>query len=192
MPELSPLLIIVNGPPASGKTTLARQLARELGLPLLYKDGIKEALFDSLGWRDRAWSRQMGLATYRLLYYFLEAQLAAGQSLVVESYFHPEAALNFRQLQAKYPFRPFQVLCRTEGSLLLERFTSRAADPDRHPGHVDLDTVDELKPVLLRGRLDPLDIGGETLELDTTDFSKLDIAGLSSRLKAILVLTAKA
>jgi predicted kinase len=186
MPELNPLVIIVSGPPASGKTTLARQLARELALPLLYKDGIKEALFDSLGWRDRAWSRKMGLATYGLLFYFLEAQLAAGQSLIVESYFHPEAAVNLRQLQAKYPYRPFQVLCRTEGSVLLERFTLRAADPDRHPGHVDLETVEELKPVLLKGGEAPLDIGGEALEIDTTDFSKLDIAGLCSRLKEIL------
>ncbi len=40
----SPLLIIVTGPPCSGKITLGRRLAQELQLPFLYKDGIKEPL----------------------------------------------------------------------------------------------------------------------------------------------------
>ncbi len=181
-----PLLIIVSGPPASGKTTLARQFAQELQLPLLYKDGIKETLFDSLGWHDREWSKKLGRATYGLLYYFLEAQLAAGQALIVESNFSPEATAKFLELQEKYPFRPFQILCRAEGSVLVARYAVRANDPDRHPGHVDLETLEELKPGLLKGRLESLDIGGEVVEVDTTDFSKINVAGLCFRLKKVL------
>ena len=45
-------LIIINGPPGSGKTHLGRFLARELWLPYFSKDGVKELLFDSLGWSD--------------------------------------------------------------------------------------------------------------------------------------------
>ncbi len=181
-----PLLIIVSGPPASGKTTLARQIVRELGLPLIYKDGIKETLFDSLGWQDRAWSKKLGLATYHLLYYFLDAELAARQSLVVESNFAPIAATEFNKLQEKYPFRPFQVICRADGKALVERYRARANDPDRHPGHVDLETLGEIAPVLTRGYLDPLDIGGEIIEIDTTDFSKINVAGIVARLKTAL------
>lgn len=36
-----PLLILVSGAPASGKTTLALRLAQELHLPALCKDAIK-------------------------------------------------------------------------------------------------------------------------------------------------------
>jgi predicted kinase len=181
-----PLVIIVSGLPASGKSSLARQLARELQLPLIYKDGIKESLFDSLGWRDRDWSRKLSQAAYRLLYYFLEAHLAAGRPLIVESNFQTDAAVKFRELQEKYPFQPFQVLCRAEGSILLARFAARANDPDRHPGHVDLETLEELKPALLKGNLAPLEIGSEVVDVDTTDFSKIDLAGLCSRLKQVL------
>jgi len=41
--------IVVSGLPASGKSTLARQLAPAFGLPLYDKDDILAALFDMMG-----------------------------------------------------------------------------------------------------------------------------------------------
>ena len=52
-----PLVVVVTGPPAAGKTTIAREVAARLRLPLITKDTIKEALFDGLGTADLAWYR---------------------------------------------------------------------------------------------------------------------------------------
>ncbi|MEU4695174.1 AAA family ATPase [Actinoplanes sp. NPDC023714] len=43
------MFVLVGGWPASGKSTLARALAAELGIACLAKDEIKEALMDGLG-----------------------------------------------------------------------------------------------------------------------------------------------
>ena len=47
-------LLLVTGLPATGKTTLARLLARRFTAPLLAKDVIKEPLLDVLGAADAA------------------------------------------------------------------------------------------------------------------------------------------
>ncbi|MBF0816517.1 AAA family ATPase [Microbacterium paludicola] len=45
---MADFLIVVNGIPGAGKTTLAAPLARELGVTLVAKDALKEALADAV------------------------------------------------------------------------------------------------------------------------------------------------
>lgn len=181
-----PLLIIVSGLPCTGKTTLARRLAAEVRLPLVHKDGIKERLFDTLGWSDRAWSRAVGGATYELLFYFTEVLLAAGQSLIVESNFYPDHAARFLALQGQHPFRPLQVVCRTEGTVLWRRFQARSESGERHPGHVDQQNYAEFRTTLLRGASAPLALDGPVLPVDTTDFSVIDYARLFQTIRGVM------
>jgi AAA+ superfamily predicted ATPase len=44
-----PPLVIVCGPPAAGKTILSTTLGNQLGMPVLSKDLVKEAMMDHLG-----------------------------------------------------------------------------------------------------------------------------------------------
>jgi len=57
--EVRRRFIVVSGLPGSGKTTLARQLAPALNLPLIDKDEILDRLFDSKGVGDAKWRRTL-------------------------------------------------------------------------------------------------------------------------------------
>ncbi len=182
MPKTS--VIIISGPPGTGKTTLGKRLAQELNLPFVHKDGIKELLFDKLGWSDRAWSKTLGIASYALLFYFLETQLSAGRSCIVESNFHADFDTErFLALKAQYDFEPLQICCMADGEVVFQRFKDRAASGERHPGHVETPNLEEFKPVLLRGRDEVMHIGGTVIEVDTTDFEKVDYEGLVERVR---------
>ncbi|HEV8194652.1 MAG TPA: AAA family ATPase, partial [Ktedonobacterales bacterium] len=101
-----PLVVIVGGPPASGKTTLARSLAHTLALPLFAKDDVNEVLFDSLGSSDRAWSRTLGGTSMRLLFAALQVELCAARSCIVEANFSAEYDTpTFLALRDRYPFQ---------------------------------------------------------------------------------------
>jgi predicted kinase len=171
-----PLLLLVTGMPASGKTTLARQLGAELGLPVMEKDAVKEELFDTLGVGDVEWSQRLGGATYPLIVLFARRLLEAGQSVVLEANFFRGSESLFADLP---PHRLVQVHCVAPLEMLIERYTARSGT--RHPGHHDEQRVDELRTRHASGANGPLDIDGELIEADTA--GPIDLRALVDRLR---------
>ncbi|NQU99955.1 MAG: AAA family ATPase [Parcubacteria group bacterium] len=169
------LIIIISGPPCTGKTTLGKKIAEKFSLPFISKDDIKESLFDDLGWSDREWSKKLGMASYSILYYTVESLLQSNTSFIIESNFKPEFEnKKFVVLRKKYNFKSLQILCKTEGKILFERFKKRSESSDRHLGHNDSKNYDEFKDILLKGKLEPLEISGDIMEIDTTNFAKIN------------------
>lgn len=165
------VVVIVSGHPCTGKSTLARRVAERFSLPLMGKDMCKELLFDTLGWKDREWSKKLGWVSIELVFQFLEAQLAARRSCIVESNFKPEFdTAKFLALKERYGFTPLRIQCIADGDVLFERFKRRSESEERHPGHCDRSNREEFREMLLEGRLQPLDIGGPLIEIDTTNF----------------------
>ena len=161
-------------------------------MPFFCKDNIKELLFDGLGWQDREWSKKIGGASYDLLYFITESFLKVGKSLIVETNFNPKNATEkFLDFKKKYDFTPIQIRCIADGEILLDRFTKRANSPDRHPGHIDSENLEEFRPMLLQGKIEALNIGGELFDIDTTDFDKVDYDGLIKNIYSIINIDSK-
>jgi predicted kinase len=157
--ELSarPVFVVVSGPPASGKSTLAPVLARELGLPLIAKDTIKDALMSVLPVPDVDTSRQVGRgAVSAMLAVAADSPIGA----VIESNFYRSVAVDSLR---RLPGSVIEVFCRCDQAVARARYQYRAGT--RHAGHFDLvRTVDELWNDEVAG---PVAGGWPVLQVDT-------------------------
>lgn len=171
-----PLLIIVSGLPATGKTVLAGKIAREFGFPVIAKDEYKELLADTLGVTGVEWSNRLSVAGRRLIIQTAGKLLDSGISLIIDANFSPERDNEpLQQLVSGRDIEIVQILCRTEGRTLMERFVQRAEAGERHPIHLEHHAGYEyFAPMLARGSTPPLDLNGRMIEVDTTDFDSLD------------------
>jgi predicted kinase len=161
MAEL-PRLIVVTGPPGAGKTTIAAALKARVGLPVIAKDALKEALGDGLQFAGaREESRRLGTGIFHVQFAVLHELLAAGVSVIAEG--------NFRLgewFEALPPARITQIYVSATPAVLRERLLAR--DTHRHPVHYDAEAADEIAGRAAAGEWRPLPIGGTLIEVDTT------------------------
>ncbi|GAA1890052.1 GNAT family N-acetyltransferase [Lapillicoccus jejuensis] len=132
-----PVVALVNGLPGSGKTTLGRALADELGVPFLGKDLLKEGMADGLGEHGTAaGSARLGATASELLWSLLAASPGGG---VVESVHLPgrdEAYVAAGLRRAGHdPADVPEVWCDLPPEVARERFEARARRGRRHPVH---------------------------------------------------------
>jgi glucokinase len=165
-------VVIISGPPGSGKTTLAARLARDASLPLIAKDGIKEALLDEFGAVDREASERIGRGSWEVLWHLLEVEVAAGRSALFEGNFSAEhGSSRIVRLAQRFDFAVLQIHCFAPVDLLIGRYEDRIHD--RHPGHADAERVANSRVVFEPTRY-LLDIPGELVSVDTSSFSHID------------------
>lgn len=160
-----PLLVIIHGAPGSGKTTLARHLRQSVTLPILGKDDLKELLFETIPQSDRDFSRLQGAVAFDMLYAFARQFLSQGQSVVIEGAFWPDRSR--KEIQAildETNAKVLELFCHVDEEVRLERFRQRSISGERHPAHMDTDTV-VTQPVAGRS-FEKLAIG-DCIDVDT-------------------------
>lgn len=184
---IHPTIIIVTGRPAAGKSTLAKWLSQELQLPLVSKDSIRETLFDRLGWKDRQWAQELGKASIDMMFYFARAELKVGHSIIMDNSFYPPVSNpRFQALKEEYHAESVQIVCNSDRETLFRRFKSRADSGNRHPGHGDQAVLEELYTNLADNASQILENGSPVIEVDTTDFAKVNYQEILEQVKLFM------
>jgi len=170
--------LVITGLPASGKTTLGRQLASALGFSFLDKDDFLEQLFEQQGVGDLAWRQQLSRQSDQ----DFEETARRHKSVVLVSHWRPPADEGTSGTPTEWLTDAFQqiveVFCDCPAEEAVRRFATRS----RHAGHGDgLQTDDEITSRMSSwARNLPLGIG-PSIRVNTT--SPADLAEVVQQLK---------
>ncbi|HMG41350.1 MAG TPA: AAA family ATPase [Acidimicrobiales bacterium] len=170
------VVVLVSGPPGSGKSTVAVPLAGALGFPLVAKDYVKEAIWDAVGppVGDLTWSRRTGAAVMEVLW----AVAARCDRVVLEANFRPRSHYERGKL-AGLDACVVEVYCSCAAEIAACRYAARASSDAHHAAHVGRTVTPEAlaefdRPVAL----------GPVIRVDTT--APVDIHTLASDVFALI------
>ncbi|WP_258605519.1 ROK family protein [Mesorhizobium sp. AR10] len=171
--------VLVNGIPASGKSTVSRGIAERMGWPSLALDTIKNPFLEALGGGDREFNRTLGRASYQAIWSVV-GEAPAGSIFVVDAWFgfQPRELLE-EHLQRAGIEQTAEIWCHAPGEVLAERYRARL--DERLPGHPGAAYIPEL--IELAKRAEPLR-RGPLFEVDTT--KPVDFEAITGWLRGVM------
>jgi predicted kinase len=163
-----PTLIVVSGPMAAGKTTLAHEIARAVGCPAICRDEIKEGMLHGTPDFVAAPGDELTARTLPVFFGVLELLLRAGVTTVAEAAFQDKVwrprltpLLGLCQLRI--------VHCTVGADVAVSRALRRREQEPLRRAHADPVAGDTAQHILRHERFDRVRLDAPSIEVDTTD-----------------------
>ena len=131
--EKKTYLILVTGLPASGKTTIATHLSKDLGLQYVGKDQYKIELYEKYGFSSAEEKKNLNVKSEEIMYSKLYALLQNGENVVFDKWI----CKDYSRIDAIVKELGIEVVviylnCKSE--VALRRYNSRIDSGERHIG----------------------------------------------------------
>jgi len=162
-----PTLVVVSGPPGSGKTTLAHQIARAVGCPAICRDEIKEGMVHATPGFVPGPSDELTMRTLPAFFGVLELLLAAGVTTVAEAAFQDR--IWRPRLAPLLPLARTRIVhCTVDPKVAFQRIVQRGRSSAVRAAHTNPGPDDAAHYIQRHLAFDRVSLGSPWIEVDTT------------------------
>ncbi|WP_239747778.1 AAA family ATPase [Mammaliicoccus sp. P-M56] len=182
-------IIILAGPPGTGKTYLANQIIeQDTKWHLLSYDDIKEMYFDKYGFNNLIEKNNLGNEAWEYYYKKLDNYLKKSTKIIIDYPFSYKQENKLKEMISKYNYKPITLTLYGDMEILYHRQKERDLKDSRHIGHIltryhkgnkhqqpdDLDDFITFKERCENRKYDEFHLG-EYKKIDVTNYENIDV-----------------